>query len=140
MDYKLIKNIFFDLYKSKMNYSRLMIDIYNKTYEIKILRNQIDFDKIKITIIINQEDITDGMLILNSEEANNLIEAIRLDFKENHYITYSTTNPKELIQTIQNTNFTLQIQLLDAQELENALSFNASINNDASRHKVLKRN
>lgn len=138
-NYKIIRDSFFNYYKSLMDFLRLMIETNNRTYNIEISRQLIDYDLFKVTVTINNQNITDDTFILNREEAEMLIDKIRCDFKENHYISYSSLNQKTLIQTMQNTNFTLNIDLLNEEELEKAIKFNDTINKDGNRHRVLTR-
>lgn len=136
-NYKIIKDSFFNYYKSLMDFSRLMIEINNKKYTITISRKLVANELFKVNVTINNQDITGDNFILNEEQATTLIEDIRNDFKLNHYISYSSLNTSMHIQTIQNTNFTINIHLLNEEELEKAIKYNDTINRDETRNKAL---
>jgi len=147
IDYKLIKEAFFNSYKSFMNFLRLTNET-NIMYNILILRKHLNDNLTNVNIIINSIDTTDENhnynfktnAVLTNEEAQELIEDIRLDFKNSHYISYSSANQSNLIQRLQNTNFSLNIKLLNEEELKDAIHFNDEINKDVNRHKVLTKN
>ena len=144
MDYKIVKESFFKSYKSFIDVI-MLTNINNKLYNILVLRKAIDKNLTNVSIIIrssnnNNEDAYHEQIsnmILSNEEACNLIDDIRNDFKENHYIAYSSLNYYTKIQTLQNTKFSLNIKILNEEEFEDAIAFNNKINCKSNRHKVL---
>ena len=147
IDFKPIRETIFNSYKSFMEFLRL-INETNTMYTILVLRKPTTKGMTNVSIIINSINVNDENnnynyktnAVLSDIESRKLIEDIRKDFKDNHYVSYSTVNESNLIQKLQNTNFSLNIKLLNADELNDALSFNDEINRDGSRHKVLTRN
>lgn len=146
-DFKPIRETIFNSYKSFMEFLRL-INETNTMYTILVLRKPLNKGMTNISIVINSINVNDQNknynyninTALTDTESRKLIEDIRLDFRDNHYVSYSTVNSSNLIQTLQNTNFSLNIKLLNEDELNDALSFNNEINRDATRHKVLTKN
>lgn len=142
IDYKLLGESFFNMYQSIINYFRLT-RTEDSTYTISVLRTSLEDNITSITIKIENNNNEEQKFIFNDkltdEETINLINNIRTDFKENHYISYSSVNQREYIQTLQNTNFTLKIELKNNEEIENAVNFNTKINTNGNRHKVLTR-
>ena len=149
MDYKLIEETIFNSYKSFMEFLRLT-NKNNVMYTILVLRKPLCKGITSVNIIINSININDENnsnnynyktnTVLPETESRQLIEDIRIDFRDNHYVSYSTVNESNLIQTLQNTNFSLNIKLLNEDEINEALSFNEKINSDGNRHKVLNKN
>lgn len=143
-NYKLIKDSFFNSYKSFIDFIMLS-NKQNRLYNILILRKPMNYNLTKVNIIIRSTHNSNDNyyhefscnMILNNNEANNLINDIRNDFRNNHYIAYSSVNHKTLIQTLQNTKFSLNIKLINKEEYEEAISFNNEINQNANRNKVL---
>lgn len=141
IDYKLLEESFFNMYQAILNHLRLT-RTENTAYNIYIARTYLQNNLFQITIKIENYDNEQKFIFsdkLPYEESISLVENIRIDFKENHYISFSSVNEKEQIQTIQNTNFTLRIELIDNVEVENAINFNAKINTNGERHKALTR-
>lgn len=143
--YKITKDCFFRCYKSYIDY--IGITNIESMYNILVLRKPIYNNLTKVTVIIRNyytgEDTPNEFstnVILTNEEVINLINDIREDFKNNHYITYATLNTQNFIQTMQNTNFSLNIKLYSIEEYEEAIKFNSKINCDGTRHKVLAKN
>jgi len=139
IDYKLLEESFFNMYQAILNHLRLT-RTENTTYNIYIARTYLQENLFQITIKIENKDNEQNFIFsdkLPYEECISLIDNIRIDFRENHYISFSTVNQKEQIQTLQNTNFTLKIELIDNAEIEDAINFNAQINTNGERHKVL---
>lgn len=147
IDYKTMREYFFTSYKSFIT-CIMMTNKQQNTYNILILRKLTEQNLCNINIIINSGYNNNSEsyhelksnITLNMEEAYNLINDIRNDFKDNHYISYSAINPKNLIQVLQNTRFSLNIKLLNKEEYEDAMNFNNKINSNKSRHKALKIN
>lgn len=145
-NYKLIRESFFNSYKSFIDIIQLS-NTQNNLYNILILKKQLQNNLTKINVVIRSTHNNDEIyhhellsnMILNNEEANILIDDIRNDFKDNHYIAYSSVNQKTLIQTLQNTIFSLNIKLINKEEYEEAIIFNNKINQNISRHKILAR-
>lgn len=144
IDYKLIEESFFNTYHAFISFLRL-IRTENSTYSIYVSRIDLQNNLTKVSIEIKNNNLSDfnqnltNSIILTNEESINLINNIRTDFRENHYISFSTVNQKEHIQTLQNTNFTLKIELKNDNEIEEAINFNEQINTNGERHKVLSR-
>lgn len=141
IDYKLLEESFFNMYQAILNHLRLT-RTENTAYNIYIARTYLQNNLFQITIKIENNDNEQKFIFsdkLPYEESINLIDNIRIDFRENHYISFSSVNEKEQIQTIQNTNFTLKIELMDTAEVEDAINFNAKINSNGERHKALTR-
>ena len=139
-DYKLIEESFFNMYQAILNHLRLT-RTKNNEYNIHIARTYIQDNLYQVTIKIENKKTDKQKFIFSDklpyEESVNLIENIRIDFRENHYISFSSVNEKECMQTLQNTNFTLRIELKSNCELEDAINFNGKINTNGERHKVL---
>lgn len=143
-DYKIIRGSFFNSYKSFIDFI-MLTNADEKMYNILVLRNPINENITNVNVTIrNSNNNTSEYyneftcnMILNNDDANSLINDIREDFKENHYISYSSVNRMLSIQTLQNTKFSLNIKLLNNSEYEEAIIFNSKINQDNSRHKVL---
>jgi len=140
--YKITKDCFFRCYKAYIDY--LGITNIESMYNILVLRKPIHNNLSKITIIIKNyytgEDTANEFssnVILTNEETISLINNIREDFKSNHYIAYSSVNPRTLIQTLQNTKFSLNIKLINAIEYEETINFNKKINQNNNRYRVL---
>lgn len=139
IDYKLLGESFFNMYQSILNHLRLT-RTENTIYDIYITRTNTQDGLSQVMIKIENKNIEQKFIFsdkLPYEEAVNLIDNIRIDFRENHYISFSTVNQMEHIQTLQNTNFTLKIQLKNEIEIEDAINFNYKINSNSERHKVL---
>lgn len=139
-DYKLIEESIFNMYQSILNHLRLT-RTRCKDYNIFIARTYLQNNLYQVTIKIENKNTDEQKFIFSDklpyEESLDLIENIRIDFNENHYISFSTVNIKEKIQTLQNTNFTLRIELKNDKEIEDAINFNTKINTNGERHKVL---
>lgn len=141
IDYKLLEESFFNMYQSILNHLRLT-RTEDTTYNIYISRTNTKENLSQVTIKIDNKNNDQKFIFsdkLPYEESISLIDNIRIDFRENHYISFSTVNQKEYIQTLQNTNFTLKIELQNENELEDAINFNTKINTNGERHKVLAR-
>ena len=141
IDYKLLEESFFNMYQSILNHLRLTRTT-STTYGIYISRTNMQDNLSQVSIRIENNNNEQKFIFsdkLPYEESINLIDNIRIDFRENHYISFSTVNQKEYIQTLQNTNFTLRIELKNDSELEDAINFNSKINTNGERHKVLAR-
>ena len=141
IDYKLLEESFFNMYQSILNHLRLT-RTEDTTYNIYISRTNTKENLSQVTIKIENKNNDQKFIFsdkLPYEESISLIDNIRIDFRENHYISFSTVNQKEYIQTLQNTNFTLKIELQNENELEDAINFNTKINTNGERHKVLAR-
>ena len=143
-NFKLLREAYYSTYKSYMDFLRLTNN-GSKMFYILILRKPINKDLINVDIIINgiNANIEDknyqfkNTAVLSSTEAKQLIEDIREDFKMYHYVSYCTINTSDHIQRIQNTNYSLNIKLLNNQEVEEAMNFNEKINKNGHRHKAL---
>ena len=145
-DFKIIKDCFFKSYKSFIDFVSITHNDFSM-YSILVLNKQMYSNLSKVSIIIRNRHNYDGMyneyannIILTKDIEHILIEDIREDFKDNHYIAYSAINTRTLIQTLQNTKFSLNIKLNGETEFEDAMKFNEKINKDESRHRVLTKN
>lgn len=142
INYKIIKDSFYKCYESIMNLLRVTsITNNNNLYCILILRKPINNTLCKVKITINSysntnENYSLKEIIISNDEAQILINEIRNDFKNKHYISYATVNENN-IQRLQNTNYSLNINLLNENEINEALDFNKEINNNMERHKML---
>lgn len=142
-NYKQIRESFFNSYKSFIDII-LLSNTQNNLYNILILKKQLQNNLTKINVVIRSNHNNDEIyhhelssnMVLNNEEANILIDDIRNDFINNHYITYSTVNLKPLIHTIQNKVLSLNIKLTNIEEYESAIKFNDKINKN-NKFKVL---
>lgn len=143
IDYSLLKESVFTCYESYMNLLRLTRDDHSK-YVINVLRTLEENNLTRVEIKIDGNTDT-GLpqkflisTILNNEEVINLISDIRTDFRDQHYISYSSANEREKTQTLQNTNFTLKIELKNDEEVADAIEFNSRINSNVKRHVLSK--
>ena len=144
-NYKLMRESFFNSYKSFID-TILLSNTQSNLYNILILKKQLPNNQTKITVVIRSNHNNDEIyhhelsssMVLNKEEANTLIEDIRIDFIENHYITYTSINPKSLIQTIQNKVLSLNIKLTNIEEYTSAINFNNKINNKNKQRVLTK--
>lgn len=144
MNYKLLREAFYNTYKSYMDFLRLT-NQGKEMFYILILRKPLNNDLTNVDIVINGLNSSiDGHsyrfknnVILNNKEAKELIDEIRNDFKMYHIISYCTVNESESIQRIQNTNYSLNLNLIDEEEIEEALNFNYDINTNKNRKKAL---
>lgn len=147
MNYKLLKEAFYNTYKSYMDFLRLT-NQGKEMFYILILRKPLDNDLTNVDIVINGLNPSieghsykfKNNVILNSKEAKELIDEIRDDFKMYHIISYCTINESEAIQRMQNTNYTLNINLINEEEIEEALIYNHEINTNKNRKKALIKN
>lgn len=145
-NYAVTKEKFLCSYKSFIDY----IDLIHKEqnmYNILVLRKDSKNGLVVVSVIIRNCNNDERMLnefsnnvLLSREEANNLVYDIRMDFRDNYDIHYSTLNPKNFIQTLQNKNFSLHIKLNNISEFEEALKFNSKINCNKIKSRVLSSN
>ena len=142
-DYKKIRDCFFKSYKSFVDFITITHNDYSM-YSILILKKTIYNHISKISITIRNSHNSDSMfneysnnVILTNDEAENLINDIRNDFRDTHDISYSAVNTGTFIQTLQNTKFSLNIKLNNLKEYEEAIEFNDKINCDSKRYRVL---
>lgn len=132
----------FELYKNTIKF---YIDFSNNNnyYHINIESKPIDENNRKIIIsIINIRDKDENptylpSTFLNNNEAIELINLIRNDFIEEHYILFASYNPNSSIQEINNSMFSLRIQILTEEERELALITNEKVNNHLKRRLCL---
>lgn len=143
--YKIAADYFFRSYKTFIDYIALTNN--ENMYNILVLKKPESNNLFKITVVIRcyctVNDISNEFsnnVILTNEEATNLINNIREDFKNSHYIAYSGVNSQTLFQTMQNTKFSLNIKLNSISEYEDAVNFNNKINRDGTRHRALAKN
>lgn len=141
-----IKEKFLCSYKSFIEFINLTHEEQN-IYNILVLRKNLKNGLVTVSVIIrnctNDERMFNEFsnnVLLSKEEANNLVYDIREDFKDNYDIDYSSLNPKNLIQTLKNTIFSLHIKLNNISEFEEALEFNSKINCNKAKSRVLSNN
>ena len=65
-------------------------------------------------------------IVLASDDASELIDAIRNDFKDKHDIMYASINNG--VQVIKNNNFSLFVNLNNDKDIEKARIFNSIVN------------
>lgn len=155
---QLAKHYFFTAYKNTVDYILLTCKEYSM-YNIYVSKIVKDEDHAIVSISVNNnrynkhaseriyEDKKNNSyftysnnITLPANEAEELIDSIREDFEYNHVIVYSSVNPASMIQTLQNTRFSLYIKLNNEEELEKAMNLNSRINTDEERiAKVLRR-
>ena len=156
INYKLLKDCFFNSYKNYIDYITLILENYNM-YKILITKEEIDIDLYKISIVIRDTKYDRHRDLLNEDKNNKsyfeytnniilpkkiymeLIEDIVSDFIKNHYIIYSSVNTHTLLQTIQNSKLLLNIKLNSEEELNEAIKLNTQINCNKGKTKVLNR-
>lgn len=143
-NYKVLKDSNFNCYKSYIDFISCNLR-NNDIYSILVLRKDIGDNLVKVNIIVKNCFCSESSnefyssVILSKECSYELIDSIRNDFMNNHTILCSVINPKTLIQTLQNTNFSLNIKLFNcSDELDEALKFNQNINK--SKYRALTRN
>ena len=148
----LAKHYFFNSYKNFVDYMLVTNTDYNM-YQILVTQNDVDNDNKTVTITITNSRYIDreykipedksknkyfafsNNITLPSNEVPELIDAIIKDFEFNHYIAYSMVNESKMLQTLQNTTFSLCIKLYNNEDLEKALQTNGRINRDSTRLK-----
>lgn len=130
------KNVFFNSYKAFMDYLMVVSDTPNE-YGIYVLNRGVNKDTSNLSVSIyknmyvNNRDYNiayNNNITLSKDSINELVNAIRNDFIENHYITYASLNEEEMTQTIQNTRFSLVFKLNTYTDLLEAHETNRSIN------------
>jgi len=146
-----VYNLFLESYINYIDYLSLSHNEYSK-YKILVTRNKLSENNTKVNITIrnskydyknelkvyedkakeNYYEFT-SHIILEDNSANKLIEDIRNNFKENHFIVYSAVNPNKM-QIIENSVMSLNIKLYTEEEIEEAIEFNSTINRDANRY------
>lgn len=133
-NYEEARKYFFESYKTFIDFLMFTCNEYSM-YSILVLKKDLHNNLSKVNIVVRNSYNGDDMyneysnnVILSSEEAENLVNDIVNDFKDNHYISYSTVNTKNFTQVLQNTNFSLNIKLNNEYELKRALNFNSKIN------------
>lgn len=144
---RIISDSFFKCYKDFIDYIGI-IHTGNNMCSILVLNAPVNDELSKVSVIVrnNPNNNSDGLVnefsnftILSNEEAYRLVNTIRNDFRDSHYISYSSINSRNLVQTLQNTKFSLNIKLNNLKEYDEAIIFNSSINCNINRHKVLTR-
>ena len=145
-DFKKAKDSFFISYKAFIDCIMLTHNEYSM-YSILVLKKNDYGDLSRVTIIVRNSYNGEYMfneysntIVLPVELADTLINDIRNDFYENHYITYSSVNPRTYFQTLQNSKFSLNIKLNNEHEYEEAINFSDKINVHDKRSRVLTRN
>lgn len=149
---EVLKNYYLQDYINTIRYILTFDNEINNKYYIYIENRISDNGMSQLTIRIMSDKIGNKNkdLLLNKEIiaflpsslAGEIVNEIRNNFAENHYLVYSSVNTIERIQTLQNERFTFNIKLNNENEVEEAKKFNDSINsiNSEDRHstKVLK--
>lgn len=141
-----LKEKFLCSYKSFINFIELTHKDQNM-YNILVLRRPSNNGLVTVSVVIrncsNDERLLNEFsnnVILDVNDANDLVCDIREDFIKNHNIVYSIVNPENFIQTLHNANFSLNIKLDNTEEFEEALKFNSKINCNNSKSRVLSKN
>lgn len=149
-NYEPIKESFLTSYKSFIDFI-MLTNNDNNMYNILVLKKPINDRLSNVCILVrsliknNCDNISNAYhefssnVTLSNDEARQLVDDIRCDFCDKHIIKYASVNPRAMIQTLQNSTFSLNIKLSKAYELEEAVDFNAKINSDEKRL-VLTRN
>lgn len=149
---EVLKNYYLEDYINTIRYILTFDNEINNKYYIYIENRISDNEMSQLTIRIMSDKIGNKNkdLLLNKEIiaflpsvlAEEIVNEIKNNFAENHYLVYSSVNTIERIQTLQNERFTFNIKLNNESEVEEAKKFNDSINsiNSEDRHstKVLK--
>ena len=139
-DYTKVKDSFFDSYKSFINFIENIQEEHSICIILVLKRKNKDNDLSTVDVIVRNSN-NDGRkynefssyITLPDTYANILVDDIRNDFKNNHYISYTSLNPRTHIQTLQNTKFTLNIKLYNQNEYEEAITFNQEVNSSKRR-------
>lgn len=144
-----VKNYYLESYINTIRYILTFDDNVNSKYDIYIENKPSNdgFSYLLIRITSKKIANIDNKLLLNNEISgyvpmeigNEIINAIRNHFAENHYIVYSSVNKMYGVQTLQNERFSVNIKLNNDDEINEAQKFNSNINsNERHATKVLK--
>ena len=140
-NYETTRECFFKSYKSFIDFVTLTNN-NDSMYTILVLKKNLFKNLIMVNIIIRNSNSGDNLyneyssnVILSRGDAEEIIDDIRNVFIDNHYVDYSSINARTYVQTLQNTNFSLNIKLNYEPELIKAIEFNKKIN---SKTRVLK--
>lgn len=146
---EVLKNYYLQDYINTIRYILTFDDDINNKYNIYIENKISDnlMSQLIIRIMSDKIGNKNKDLLLNKEitaflpedVAKEIVDEIRNNFAENHYLFYSSVNSLSKIQTLQNERFTFSVKLNNDVEVEEAKAFNNGIN-DNERHstKVLK--
>lgn len=132
-DISLLKNSFLDSYLSTMEYLMLISNNYDD-YRIIVTKDNLNSYLDGVNIVIeknyfkreNNSICYKNGIVLASDDALELIDTIRDDFKEKHNIMYASINND--VQVIKNTNFSLLVNLNEDRDIEKARIFNNTVN------------
>ena len=148
---EVVKNYYLEDYINTIRYILTFDEDVNNKYSVyienKISDSDNDMSSLLIRIMSNKIGNVNGDLLLNkeikgfvpSDVANEIVNEIRNHFAHNHYIVYSSVNTISKIQILQNERFAVNIKLNSDEEVQEALTFNDSINsNERHATRVLK--
>lgn len=146
---EVLKNYYLGDYINTIRYILTFDNDINNKYSIYIENKPSDNEMSQLTIKIMSDKIGNKNkdLLLNKEItaflpsflAEEIVNEIRNNFAENHYLVYSSVNATSKLQTLQNERFTFTIKLNNEHEVEEAKEFNDNINSkDRHSTKVLK--
>lgn len=132
-DIKLLKSSFLNSYLSVMKYL-MFISNSSDDYRIIVTKDTLNNYLDGINIIIeknyfkreNNSICYKNSIVLASDDASELIDAIRNDFKDKHDIMYASINNG--VQVIKNNNFSLFVNLNNDKDIEKARIFNSIVN------------
>lgn len=152
---KIKKEALFTSYKSLISY--LMIDYHQRNlngvlYDIYVKSQDTLEGKRNVLIAIEEKSnkyfrenkqIFYIPTMLTYKEACLLVTEIRNDFTEDHFINYSSYNPESKIQTLNNSIFSLHMNVISNKEEKEIEVFNDTINSSLTRYerksKILSR-
>ena len=126
-DIKLLKSSFLNSYLSVMEYL-MFISNSSDDYRIIVTKDTLNnyLDGINIIIEKNYFKGENNGIVLASDDASELIDTIRNDFKDKHDIMYASINNG--VQVIKNNNFSLFVNLNNDKDIEKARIFNSIVN------------
>lgn len=132
-DINLLKSSFLNSYLSVMEYL-MLISNSSDDYRIIVTKDTLNNYLDGINIIIeknyfkgeNNSICYKNGIVLASDDAFELIDAIRNDFKDKHDIMYASINND--VQVIKNNNFSLFVNLNNDKDIEKARIFNSIVN------------
>lgn len=141
-DYSIIKNYYLEEYNSIIKYILTYDTSLENKYIINIKSNSINEEISTLSITINPNKNNYNYSVSKEIQVNlpnhlikEIIDSIRENFNDNHYIIYSSLNINLKTQTLQNEKFTLYIKLTPLDDISEISNFNMNINSN-KRHKT----
>lgn len=141
-DYSIIKNYYLEEYNSIIKYILTYDTSLENKYIINIKSNSINEEISTLSITINPNKNNYNYSVSKEIQVNlpnhlikEIIDSIRENFNDNHYIIYSSLNIDLKTQTLQNEKFTLYIKLTPLDDISEISNFNMNINSN-KRHKT----